>query len=1033
MEKKLYLLMAVVATIFSSCMEEVLTEDLSECQAVVIQAVTESDGRTRTSLGTASGGVSQVLWTAEDQIGVYPDDAEKPALFRLIAGEGKSSADFSGPVAGQRFSAVYPYSIAGKRQGSGIAVTLPEQQAYVPGSFAPGAFPMAASETAGGTLSFRNLCAILKLSITGHQAVTAIEFLPNDPAVKVSGPATVSFPSGTAAPVLSFASDALSRVLLQVPGVLLDAKTATDFYLVLPARTYKGGFTVRVHTSGGSMDKVYGADFTMDRSSLHASTPFELRLDKGVEPSLFLSGSGTIEDPLRIASLGDLLLMESAVNTGSGTVPTSSGTEVQARTAHYRLTADLDLSPLCGKELGKHWTPIGDTATDDGLYFGGSFDGGGHAIRNLYIDNPKDYQGLFGHIISRDGLGIANLTVSGYVHGKSRVGLFAGHGDRFSNCISEGEVLADGEDLGGIAGWGTTLTDCVNRASVSKTRGMTYTVGGIVGRNEGYDSLPLCRGCRNEGKVYSLEGYQIGGIVGFTSGIVDNCSNSGEVYGGQQCGGIAGCLSVSAVVANCINTGPVSSGYGYSGGIVGTLILYNRCRVVNCVSVNTAVERQFGTDGAAICGYNGGTIEQCFGLASAQMVALNAEGGTVVSCQPVTSDQFSDADTGRVLYLSSDGIPCTSVCQALNAWAYDNRTQERIYSGWGYRDGSLYLTGEPAANPSGGGDVFRMIPDSAEMGPEGGSLPVSVYSTIGYHLSSVPSWVSDAGKKAVDGLKNVWVHNFTVSPNPGGETRTGVIVFCNDNNVCIPVTVLQYGTKDFNWAASFAHQSLIYHFSATWSGFCPEMTTLLADWQQKNPGRFQRVVFHATSSGLAFSGYGPLQTNYRADGLPLVILDGRIVTNNLSDYLALSRETESVLGTKTGIAIRSSLSGRKLSLDLDLYCKKGGKYKVVVLLLEDKVVYRQDVGFSGSDANYVHNDLARMALTDVLGDAVTASDRSKTPLSYSVEIPSSYKIDNMRILAYVLIPGDFEYGSYVDNCVSVKVGQSCDVIFAKLP
>ena len=63
----------------------------------------------------------------------------------------------------------------------------------------------------------------------------------------------------------------------------MDKAKETVFYIGLPAQTYKGGFTVWIYTSTGYMDKTYGADFTMERSKVHAAGVVTVQLDSGVE------------------------------------------------------------------------------------------------------------------------------------------------------------------------------------------------------------------------------------------------------------------------------------------------------------------------------------------------------------------------------------------------------------------------------------------------------------------------------------------------------------------------------------------------------------------------------------------------------------------------------------------------------------------------------------------------------------------------------------------------------------------------------
>lgn len=56
----------------------------------------------------------------------------------------------------------------------------------------------------------------------------------------------------------------------------------------------------------------------------------------------------------------------------------------------------------------------------------------------------------------------------------------------------------------------------------------------------------------------------------------------------------------------------------------------------------------------------------------------------------------------------------------------------------------------------------------------------------------MPDWVHQSSKKTNGDYDN---YVFSVDKNNSSESREGVIVFCNDLNVCIPVNIKQAGAK----------------------------------------------------------------------------------------------------------------------------------------------------------------------------------------------------------------------------------------------
>ena len=147
------------------------------------------------------------------------------------------------------------------------------------------------------------------------------------------------------------------------------------------------------------------------------------------------------------------------------------------------------------------------------------------------------------------------------------------------------------------------------------------------------------------------------------------------------------------------------------------------------------------------------------------------------------------------------------------------------------------------------------------------------------------------------------------------------------------------------------------------------------------------------------------------------------------------KETESNYPVKTGISFSSSVSGNTLNLNVKLYIKEKGDYKVTAVLLEDNIIGYQN----GGGNSYNHSGIARVAFTDITGDEVSTSEDNKTvSKNYTAAIPSSCDKNNLRVLVYVLrqygsqtIIRTADYGDYyVDNAISAAVGTTQDLVFS---
>ncbi len=218
------------------------------------------------------------------------------------------------------------------------------------------------------------------------------------------------------------------------------------------------------------------------------------------------------------------------------------------------LTADLDLTD-------SDFTSIPT--------FGGTFDGGGHTISGLSFDGDGSNEGFFRYI--QDSATVKNLHIEGTLTPtgtKKNIGGVAGsNSGQIISCSFSGTI--EGEtNIGGIAGLNEESGSIYSSSAGGSITG-THSTGGVVGRN-----LGQIISCSNEAEVNTgeqEEGASIGdlnvdtnlkqltssdekteilntttdtgGICGYSSGIVQNCTNQGSIgypHIGYNVGGIAG-------------------------------------------------------------------------------------------------------------------------------------------------------------------------------------------------------------------------------------------------------------------------------------------------------------------------------------------------------------------------------------------------------------------------------------------------------------------------------------------------------------
>jgi filamentous hemagglutinin family protein len=198
---------------------------------------------------------------------------------------------------------------------------------------------------------------------------------------------------------------------------------------------------------------------------------------------------------------------------------------------YYALGANIDAKATSCWNKGAGFVPVGDDTTP----FKGTFDGLGHTVNNLTINNTTTwYTGLFGYTGS--GSTIRNVgLVDGSVTGRYNVGGLAGR--------NEG-VINNSYNTGTVTG--------------------TDYVGGLVGMNE---NGGVISSSHNTGVVNGIN--DVGGLAGRNdNGNISNSYSTGAVTGTDYVGGLVSVNDKNGVISNSYSTGAVT-GTDYVGGLIG--------------------------------------------------------------------------------------------------------------------------------------------------------------------------------------------------------------------------------------------------------------------------------------------------------------------------------------------------------------------------------------------------------------------------------------------------------------------------------
>ena len=196
----------------------------------------------RTAINPENG---QVKWLAGDKIVIANGEGET-AQFTLQSGAGTTEGTFR--TTGEfemdaPFTAAYPQTAT--LNGTTATFNLPATQTLAQtGTFANGANPMAAYGT-DENLYFRNLCGGLDVRLLGDNIhVSGIRITGNE-SEKLNGTFAVDCSANEPAIMASQGTNGTNVVTLNCDAVL-DAETATEFFIVLPVGALANGFTMEV-------------------------------------------------------------------------------------------------------------------------------------------------------------------------------------------------------------------------------------------------------------------------------------------------------------------------------------------------------------------------------------------------------------------------------------------------------------------------------------------------------------------------------------------------------------------------------------------------------------------------------------------------------------------------------------------------------------------------------------------------------------------------------------------------------------------
>lgn len=354
------------------------------------------------------------------------------------------------------------------------------------------------------------------------------------------------------------------------------------------------------------------------------------------------------------------------------------------------LLRDLDLAGFHSPSLSESegWEPIG-YLSDDGnqVAFTGSFDGNGKTLSHLTINSDRCYVGLFGIVkgnltgnmkpgsirnfrlsdVSVVSSFVTDLETMNYSTTGSAVGAAIDNVE-ILNIDVTGNVTGFDGYIGGVAGtiegnrYSCSFENCSFSGVVKETTDIpdsSSDLGGCVACAYG----AVIKSCKSSGSIiessecWDSNMASAGGIVGrHMIGLLSDSTSDAEIYGCNNCGGIAGYVYLVDCV-NCSYNGTKITATGeYAGGIGGNIEGNARNCKVTCDSITA------GFSAGGVFGAYWGDCSNCY---------CEISGGVVTTFEVSEEEWFGNGCGGFAAYAGGDIIDCYAITGFVSCTGFD--------------------------------------------------------------------------------------------------------------------------------------------------------------------------------------------------------------------------------------------------------------------------------------------------------------------------------------------------------------------------
>ena len=226
----------------------------------------------------------------------------------------------------------------------------------------------------------------------------------------------------------------------------------------------------------------------------------------------------------------------------------------------------------------------------------------------------------------------------------------------------------------------------------------------------------------------------------------------------------------------------------------------------------------------------------------------------------------------------------------------------------------------------------------------------------------------------------------------------------------------------------FERHICVMDLTGTWCTFCPDGMTKLNFYVQKKEWKniTHILAVHDNTQGddpMGIALSSKIMADFGNYGYPMFVIDLRdsgSLTEHVGEIVTGFNRSLDEYPAQCDVKFSSSLEGRNLSVDVDLFAELAGKYAVSVFLVEDNIIAPQKDG-SITHQDYNHKHVVRALLNnsykgDSLGELAAESEGSKT---YTYTLPEEWKVEDMTIVAVAITPD-----GHINNVAVGALGES---------